>query len=143
MTAEQWLKQVREVDDEILLLRQSMLDAWTQATGTTVSLDGVAVQHSSDPHSFDRVAELDETIYDRIHELSAMKAQAVRAISRLQDPRQRQVLIAYYIDCRDQNGRKKTWEMVAVELSLSWRQLMYARSAAIKAVEAFCDRIAH
>lgn len=142
MTAEKWLRQVREVDDEILLLRRSMLDAWTQATGTTISTDGVPVQSSSDPHKFDRMAELDETIYNRIHELSSMKAAAVRAISQLEDPRERQVLIAYYVDCRDASGRKKTWEMVAVELSLSFRQTMYARSSALKGIQAFCDRIA-
>ena len=72
-----------------------------------------------------------------------MKAQAVRVISLLPDPRQRQVLMAYYVDCRTKDGRKKTWEMVCVELSLSWRQLMYTRRTALDAVEKFCDRIAH
>ena len=143
MTAAEWLSQVREVDDEVRILRRSMFDAWAQATSTTPTLDGVAVQHSSDPHRFDGVAELDEAIYDRIRELSAMKAQAVRVIAALPDPRQRQVLTAYYIDCRTRDGVRKTWEMVAVELSLSWRQLMYCKKAALRAVEEFCDRIAH
>ena len=143
MTAQEWLNQVREVDDEIRILRRSMLDAWALATSTTPTLDGVAVQHSADPHRFDGVAELDEAIYDRIRELSAMKAQAVRVIAALPDPRQRQVLTAYYVDCRTKDGARKTWEMVCVELSLSWRQLMYCRQAALRAVEAFCDRIAH
>jgi len=143
MTAQEWLNQVREVDDEIKVLRRSMFDAWAQATSTTPSLDGVAVQHSPDPHKFDGVAELDEAISDRIQELSAMKAQAVRIIALLSDPRQRQVLTAYYVDCRTRDGVRKTWEMVCVELSLSWRQLMYSRQAALQAVEEFCDRFAH
>ena len=142
MTAQEWLLQVREADEEIQILRRSMFDAWALAVKTTPTLDGVGVQTSHDPHKFDGIAELDEAIYDRIRDLSAMKAQAVRIIALLPDPRQRKVLTAYFIDCRDQNGRKKTWEMVAVELSLSFRQLMYSRDAALRAVEKFCDRIA-
>ena len=86
MTVQQWLGQVREADDEIKILRRSMFDAWALATRTTPSLDGVAVQHSADPHRFDGIAELDEAIYDRIHDLSSMKAQAVRVISLLPAP---------------------------------------------------------
>ena len=143
MTAQEWLGQVRDADDEIQLLRRSMFDAYLAVTSTTPRLDGVRTQSSPDPHRFDSIAELDEAIYDRIRELSALKAQAVRVISALPDPRQRKVLIAYYVDCRDAHGRKKTWEMVCVELALSWRQLMYSRKAALDAVEKFCDRIAH
>ena len=142
MNAQEWLQQVRAADDEIQILRRSMFDAYAQATSTTAPLDGVVVQHSADPHRFDGIAELDEAISDRIRDLSAMKAQAVRTIARLPDPRQRQVLTAYYIDCRDRHGQRKTWEMVAVELALSWRQLMYTRRQALEAVEKFCDRIA-
>lgn len=143
MTAAEWLTQIRAADDEILVLRRSMYDAWVNLTGSTPWLDGIGAQNSPDPHRFDGVAELDEAIHDRIRELSAMKAHAVRVIAQLPDPRQRQVLTAYYVDCRREDGRKKTWEMVAVELNISWRQLMYARSGALDAVEKFCDRIAH
>lgn len=136
MTAQEWLRQVRDADDEIQLLRRSMFDAWVLATRTTPGMD-VVVQHSPNPHKFDVCAELDEAIYERIRDLSAMKAQAVRVIGHLSDPRQRQVLTAYFVDCRTSDGRKKTWEMVCVELSLSWRQLMYSRAAALRAVENF------
>ena len=139
MTAQAFLEQAREADEEILLLRRSMYDAWLLATNTTPRLDGIGVQSSPDPHRFDSVAELDEAIYDRVRELSALKARAVRAIASLQDPRQRQVLTAYYVDCRRPDGRRKTWEMVCVELSLSWRQLMYARTLAMEGVQKFCD----
>lgn len=143
MTAKEWLEAVRHVDDEVAVLRRSMFDAYSQLTSGVAQMNAAPVHGSPDPHKFDRVAILDEAIYDRIAELSAMKAQAVNVISRLADPRQRQVLLAYYVDSRTADGRKKTWEMVCVELSLSWRQLMYSRSAALTAVEAFCDRIAH
>ena len=135
MNAQEWLTQVREADEEIQILRRSMFDAWALATSTTPTLDGIAVQTSHDPHRFDGIAELDEAIYDRIRELSAMKAKAVRVISSLPDPRQRKALIAYYVDCRDDRGRKKTWEMVAVELAYSFSQLMEIRSRALRALD--------
>ena len=135
MNAQKWLTQVREADEEIQILRRSMFDAWALATSTTPTLDGIAVQTSHDPHRFDGIAELDEAIYDRIRELSAMKAKAVRVISTLPDPRQRKALIAYYVDCRDDRGRKKTWEMVAVELAYSFSQLMEIRSRALRALD--------
>lgn len=135
MTPQEWLTQVREADDEIQILRRSMFDAWAQAVKTTPTLDGVAVQTSHDPHKFDGIAELDEAIYDRIRDLSAMKAQAVRTIAQLPDPAQRKALMAYYVDCRDSRGRKKTWEMVAVELSYSFSRLMEIRSRAMRALE--------
>ena len=141
MTAQNWLTQVREADEEIQILRRSMFDAWAQATRTTPSLDTVAVQHSPDPHRFDGIAELDEAIYDRIRDLSAMKAQAVRVIGMLPDPAQRKALMAYYVDCRTADGRKKTWEMVAVELSYSWSRLMEIRGAAMRALDERPDRI--
>ena len=135
MNAQEWLQQVRAADDEIQILRRSMFDAYAQATSTTAPVDGVVVQHSADPHRFDGIAELDEAIYDRIRDLSAMKAQAVRTIARLPDPRQRQVLTAYYIDCRTKDGLRKTWEIVAVELFMSWGSLMNTRKAALDAVD--------
>ena len=135
MNAQEWLQQVRAADDEIQILRRSMFDAYAQATSTTAPVDGVVVQHSADPHRFDGIAELDEAIYDRIRDLSAMKAQAVRTIARLPDPRQRQVLTAYYIDCRTKDGLRKTWEMVAVELFMSGGSLMNTRKAALDAVD--------
>lgn len=143
MTAQSWLQQVREADEEIQILRRSMFDAWTLAVRTTPTLDGAAVQHSPDPHRFDGIAELDEAIYDRIRDLSAMKAQAVRVIGLLPDPQQRKVLTAYYVDCRTTDGRKKTWEMVAVELCYSWSRLMEIRSQAMKALNERPDRIGH
>lgn len=135
MTAREWLEDVREADTEVLRLRHAMYDAWLNATATVGSMSDTPVQTSPDPHRMDAVAILDEAIYDRIRDLNAMKAKAVRVISALPDPRQRQVLLAYYVDSRDARGVRKTWEMVAVELSMSWRTLFRIRDAALEAVK--------
>lgn len=135
MTAKEWLEQVREADTEILRLRHAMLDAWLLATRTTGEFSDTPVQTTPEPHRMDSVAILDEAIYDRIRELNAMKADAVRRICAIQDSRQRQVLLAYYVDSRDRDGQRKTWEMVAVELHMSWRTLFRIRDAALAAVQ--------
>ena len=135
MSARELLEQVREADDEILLLRRSVWDTWAKLTSTTAALDGVVVQHTSDPHRLDAVADLDDAVYARIAELSAMKARAVRLISRLTIPAQRKVLLAYYVDGVDARGRRKTWEGVAYELGYSLRQAQRIRDDALAAVE--------
>lgn len=137
MSARELLEQVREADDEILLLRRSVWDTWAKLTSTTAAVDGVVVQHTSDPHRLDAVADLDEAVYARIAELSAMKARAVRMISGLASPMQRKVLLAYYVDGVDARGRRKTWEGVAYELGYSLRQIHQLRNDALAAVENF------
>ena len=136
MTAKQWLEQVREADAEILRLRHAMFDAWLLCTRTVGSVSQAPVQTTPEPHRMDSIAILDEAIYDRIREINAQKAQAVRVICALPDPRQRQVLLSYYVDSRDKNGQRKTWEAVAVELGYSWRQLIRIRDAAIASLPA-------
>lgn len=136
MTAKEWLEQVREADEEIERLRHAVLDTWLQLTRTTPSFTAAAVQSTPEPHRYDAVAILDEAVYDRIRDLSAMKAQAVRVICALPDPRQRQVLLAYYVDCRDRFGEKKTWEAVAVEVHMAYPTLFRIRGAALAALDA-------
>ena len=135
MSARELLEQVREADEEILLLRQSVWDTWAKLTSTTAPLDGVVVQHTADPHKLDAVADLDDAVCARIRELSAMKAQAVRLITGLSNPSQRRVLLAYYVDGIDSRGRKKTWEGVAYELGYSLRRVQQIQNDALIAVE--------
>ena len=134
MSARELLEQVREADDEILLLRRSVWDTWAKLTSTTAPVDGVVVQHTADPHKLDAVGDLDDAVYARIAELSAMKARAVRLIGRLASPMQRKVLLAYYVDGVDARGRRKTWEGVAYELGFSLRQVHRLRDSGLAAV---------
>ena len=137
MSARELLEQVREADEEIILLRQSVWDTWSKLTSTTAPLDGVVVQHSADPHRLDAVGELDGAVYSRISELSAMKARAVRLITGIPSPAQRQVLLSYYVNGVDRYGRRKTWEGVAYELGYSLRQVHRFRDAGLDAVESW------
>lgn len=135
MSARELLEQVREADDEILILRRSVWDTWAKLTSTTAAPDGVVVQHTADPHRLDAVADLDDAVYARIAELSAMKARAVRLISGLASPMQRKVLLAYYVDGVDARGRRKTWEGVAYELGYSLRRVQQLQAEGLAAVE--------
>ena len=55
-------------------------------------------------------------------------------INRLDDSRQRAVLLAYYVNCR-RGGMRKGWEDVAMELGYSIRRVHDLRAQALEAVE--------
>lgn len=135
MGARELLEQVREADEEIALLQRSVYDTWVRLTSTTASPDGAPVQRSADPHRMDAIGEMDDAVCQRIRELSAMKARAVRLIGALPSPSQRRVLIAYYLDGVDRLGRRKTWEGVAYELGYSLRRVQQLQAQGLEAVE--------
>lgn len=135
MSARELLEQARSADEEILMLRQAVWDAWSRLTSVTAPVDGVVVQQSADPHRLDAVGDLDSAVYARISELTALKARAVRVISGVPSPLPRQVLLSYYVNGVDRFGRRKTWEGVAYELGYSLRQVHRFRDEGLAAVE--------
>lgn len=136
MTVKQWLSQAREIDAEVEQLRAVRRHAWSAATGVSPRLDGVGRRSNARSRRFEALAELDDEIDRRLAALTQAKAAVLRSVAMLQDPRHRQVLTAYYVDCRLPDGRRKTWEMVAVELSVSWRWLMQLHADALAALAA-------
>lgn len=137
MSARELLEQARSADEEILMLRQAVWDAWSRLTSVTAPVDGVVVQQSADPHRLDAVGDLDSAVYARISELTALKARAVRVISGVPSPLPRQVLLSYYVNGVDRFGRRKTWEGVAYELGYSLRQVHRFRDEGLAAVESW------
>lgn len=135
MTVKQWLSRAREADGEVERLLAMRSNAWAAAVRVVSVLDGVGRRPKQDAHRFESLAALDEEVSRELERANAAKAEALRAIGALADPQQRKVLRAYYVDCRLPDGRRKTWEMVAVELSMSWRSLMRLHAAALRALE--------
>ena len=135
MTIQEQLMDIRDADAEIETLRLSMFDAWLQATRITAELDGISVQSTPEPHKYDTIAILDSAIGDRLRRLNAQRARAIELIGDAPTSLQRQVLMAYYVDCRAADGRRKTWDMVAAQLHLSARQAQRVASDAITALE--------
>ena len=97
----------------------------------------VAVFGSSDPHRLDAAAKLAGDVDAKLHELAEAKRAALGVINRLDDSRQRSVLLAYYVNCRTRDGRRKTWEDVAGDLRYSLRQVHRLRDDGLAAVESW------
>ena len=137
MSARELLEQVRYIDDEVAELRELRASVWDDLTSTTARLSQVAVFGSSDPHRLDAAAKLAVDVDAKLHELAEAKRAALGVINRLDDSRQRAVLLAYYVNCRAGDGRRKTWEDVAGELRYSLRQVHRLRDDGLAAVESW------
>ena len=137
MTGKEILEQVRSIDDEVAQLRSLRSSTWDMLTSTTGRITGDAVRGTANPHRMDAAAALAGDIDAKLRELAEARRAALGVVNSLGDSRQRAVLLAYYVNCRAPDGGRKTWEMVAVELHLSWRSLMRARAAAMAAVESW------
>lgn len=135
MSARELLEQVRWIDDEVAALRELRASVWDDLTGTTARISKAAVFGSQDPHRLDAAARLAGDVDAKLHELAEAKRAALGVINRLDDSRQRAVLLAYYVNCRARDGRRKTWEDVAEELQYSLRQVFRIRDDGLAAVE--------
>ena len=134
MTVKQALNQLREADREISILESARAEAWAQATRATTAPVQSGIRTENDPHRFDELAVLGDELSRKINDLAAAKTAAVRIIYSLDDPRYREVLAAYYIDCRTPTGQRKTWDVVADELCLSLRCVMRSYGLALNAL---------
>lgn len=128
MTAKQWLGRARYIDREIALLKKTKAETRDSLTKITQSYESDGAQVSKDPHKFDRLAELESMIDEKVDELTATKKEILQVIFKLEDRRQKMVLISYYI-------RMKTFEQIAVEMNYSFRQITNIRRRGIMEVQ--------
>ena len=121
MTVKKWLGRARYIEREIALLQKTKQETRDQLTKITQSYeDNDGVQSTKDPHKFDRLAEFDSLIDEKVDELYAVKMEIMQAIFLLDDRLQKIVLLSYYV-------RMKTFEQIAVEQNYSFRQITNIR----------------
>lgn len=127
MTAKAWLKRGWQLDREInsLLRTKEETRAWLMSV--TASYSGEPVNGTRDPHRYDRLAELDEKIDQRIDQLVAVKQEIVDAIAQVEDSRYRTLLTERYMEFR-------TWEQIAVDMNYTWRRVMQLHGEALIAL---------
>lgn len=128
MTAKQWLTRARTIDREARALMEARERMVAQLTKATQTLSGDIVQTSKDPHSFDRLGELAESIERRTRELDAVKREIHDVIASVPDGLCRVVLTERYL-----NG--KTFERVAVDNNISIRNVWRLHGRALQIVE--------
>ena len=128
MNAKQWLGRARHIKREIDLLRKTKEKAFDDVTKITQSYESDGAQTSKDPHKFDRLAELESMIDQKVVELLETKKEILSVIFDVEDRNQKLVLISYYI-------RMKTLEKIAVEMNYSFRQIINIRRHGIMSVQ--------
>lgn len=116
MTAKAWLKRGWQLDREINSLLRTKQETRDRLTSVTAGYDGESVQGTRDPHRYDRLAELDEKIDQRIDQLIQVKGEIADAIAQVQDTRYRTLLTERYLCFR-------TWEQIAVDMNYSWKHI--------------------
>ena len=125
MTVKKWLGRARYIQREIDLLQKTKQETRDNLTKITQSYeDNDGVQSTKDPHKFDRLAEFDSLIDEKVDELIRAKNEIIQAIFLLDDRVQKLVLISYYV-------RMKTFEQIAVEQNYSFRQISRIRQRGI------------
>ena len=135
MTAKETLERVRIQDDEVAQLRALRASVYDGLTRTTARISPDGVRGPADPHRLDAAAALAADVDEALRELAAAKRAALALIRRLDDSRQRAVLLAYYVNCRTPDGLRTGWEDVAEALHYSLAQVKRVRDAALAAVE--------
>lgn len=125
MTVKKWLGRARYIEREIALLQKTKQETRDQLTKITQSYeDNDGVQATKDPHKFDRLAEFDSMIDEKVDELIKAKNEIIQAVFLLDDRLQKIVLLSYYV-------RMKTFEQIAVEQNYSFRQISRIRQRGI------------
>lgn len=128
MTAKQYLYRVRRVDKEITALISLADRTRDSLERITQNYDGDGAQSTKDPHKFDRLAELEDLIDQKIDEQLKLKAETLNTIMQLDNRLHREVLIGHYLNM-------KTWEQVAVDMDYSWRQIMNFHGSALQEIQ--------
>lgn len=127
MTAKDWLRRGWQIDQEINSLLRTKQETRDRLTSVTAGYDGESVQGTRDPHKYDRLAELDEKIDQRIDQLVAVKQEIMDAIAQVEDSRYRTLLTERYMEF-------KTWEQIAVDMNYTWRRVMQLHGEALIAL---------
>ena len=122
-----WLGRARGINREIEALLKTKKETRDQLLRITQNYTSDGAQSTKDPHKYDRLAELESTIDQKVDELLVVKQEITETIMQLQDGRQRCVLLSYYVRC-------KSLEEIAVETGYCYRHARRFLSAGIKSL---------
>lgn len=125
MTKEK-LRQYRYIKKEILLLEQE-IERLRASLEAVPKLDDMpksnyAVDRTAD--TVTKIVDLEHSLTERLHDLMGLRKEIEQAIISL-PAEQRLLMRMRYIE-----GVK--WELIAVEMNYSWRQIHYIHSEALK-----------
>lgn len=98
MTTKQWLSRALRIDGEIYSLMETRDREKQKLLNIVQKLDGDPVQSTKDPHKYDRLVELDDTINELIDRQIAIKKEIIEVIGEMEKPLHRRVTLLRYVD---------------------------------------------
>ena len=128
MTANQWLMRGRYMAVEIMDLIRQRRDLYDKLTHCTVSYESDVLTASPDPHKFDAIAEIDETINKKLADLICINEEISSVAEKLQNPKERIIIERYYV-------ARATGKEIAKEIGFSHRYTMKLKNAATQHIE--------
>jgi len=135
MNAKDALQQLRYAADELAQLYETRAGVYEMLTSTTTRMSPTGTRGSGDVHRMDILGNLTDRVDEKIAALAALRVQAIDLIYQLDEPVQRSVLMAYYVNCRKTNGALATWDDVAKAVHLSPRQVQRIHADAMLELE--------
>ena len=111
----------------LIVARQSLYE---RLQSITQAYDSDGTQSTKDPHKFDKLAEIDSEIRNRMVYYTEVWEEVFNTIQKLEDGRYRQILVGRYL-------RGFTWERIAVAIGYSYKQTIRLHGYALKAIEQF------
>lgn len=124
MRVKEWLRQGRELRQEIEQLQKEKLDMWDMLTNTVQGFEEkVQTSKKQGDEKIIKYLEYDELISKKVQELQKTVNDIERAIERLSKPRHRKLMRYYYID-------RMTWEQVAERMNIDvrWVYILHGRA---------------
>ena len=85
ITARQWLGRARGINREIEALTNAKQETRDQLLRITQNYSSDGAQSTKDPHKYDRLAELEDLIDQKVDELIRVKREITEEISKLQE----------------------------------------------------------
>ena len=131
MTARETLQELRIAADELQELYRTRAGVYDMLTNATTRPSPTGIRGSGDVHRLDVLGEVSDRVDAQIAVLAAMRARALGLIARLDDSRQRSVLMAYYVNCRRADGSPVSWDDVAEKIHVSRRTALRKHEAAL------------
>jgi len=115
-----WLKRAWFLDQRINFLMRKHYEEIERVQSITAQLSGMPSSPSKDPHKFDKISEIDDSIKNDVERLKKIKREIKAKVEELDDDMQKIVLMEYYIP--DEEGQHKTIEEIAYDYNYSTRQ---------------------
>ena len=137
MNAKEYLLQIRDITARVKLLQREIESLRTEAEGISISLDGMPRGSGGGKDKTARLAillaECETALTEEASKLWSKRIRIISQLGELKNPKHQQILHLRYVEC-------KTWEVIAVEMDITWRYCYMLHGNALKEFEEIINK---